>query len=111
MNKNSSNLIETKRSYSEQNALLNIIIGRVTSKCDGTVLPGVTVKIKNKAVGTYTDFEGNFSISPIDDGDVLVFSMIGFKTQEITIDVTNICPSNTPCTKLLYVKLECDDIT
>ena len=32
--------------------------------------------------GTATDFDGNFSIS-VDQGDVLVFSYVGYSTQEI----------------------------
>ncbi|MDP5105622.1 MAG: TonB-dependent receptor [Polaribacter sp.] len=45
-------------------------------------VPGVNVSIKGTATGTSTDFDGNYKISA-KDGDVLIFSFIGYKTQEI----------------------------
>lgn len=47
-------------------------------------LPGVSIIIKGTSTGTTSDFDGNFSISA-SDGDVLVFSYVGFDTQEITV--------------------------
>jgi len=47
-------------------------------------LPGVTIVIKGTTTGAVTDFDGNYSISA-SNGDVLVFSFIGFDTQEITV--------------------------
>lgn len=47
-------------------------------------LPGVTVLIKGKAVGTITDENGQFSINA-NPSDILVFSYIGYKTVEITV--------------------------
>tara|TARA_E500000178_G_C17021423_1_gene755819 strand:+ start:2 stop:3025 length:3024 start_codon:yes stop_codon:yes gene_type:complete len=58
------------------------ISGVVTSE-DGP-LPGATVQIKGTNTGTSTDFDGNFTIAA-NDGDVLVFSFVGFTTQEITV--------------------------
>ena len=55
-------------------------------------VPGVNVIIKGTSTGTVTDFDGNYEIST-SNGDILVFSYIGFITQEIsytgqtTIDV------------------------
>lgn len=59
-------------------------------------LPGVTVMIKGTQMGASTDMDGKYRLTlpPRDMGYVLVFSMIGMKTQEITyagqeeIDVT-----------------------
>lgn len=48
-------------------------------------LPGVNISIKNTSTGTQTDFDGNFVLN-VEDGDVLQFSYVGFKNQEITID-------------------------
>ncbi|WP_242202956.1 TonB-dependent receptor [Aestuariivivens insulae] len=48
-------------------------------------LPGVSVVVKGTTSGTITDFDGNFSISA-NNGDVLVFSYVGFETQEIVVD-------------------------
>ncbi|MFH4969428.1 SusC/RagA family TonB-linked outer membrane protein [Gaetbulibacter sp. M240] len=47
-------------------------------------LPGVNVLVKGTSVGTVTDFDGNFEIGAT-NGDVLVFSYIGYKTQEVTV--------------------------
>mgnify|MGYP001049230807 CR=1 FL=1 len=47
-------------------------------------LPGVSIIIKGTSTGTTSDFDGNFSIS-VSDGDVLVFSYVGFDTQEVTV--------------------------
>ena len=39
--------------------------------------------IKGTSTGTASDFDGNFSISA-SQGDVLIFSYVGYSTQEIT---------------------------
>ncbi|WP_298546580.1 SusC/RagA family TonB-linked outer membrane protein [uncultured Aquimarina sp.] len=50
----------------------------------GVPLPGVNIVIKNTTNGTQTDFDGNYSIAA-NRGSILVFSYIGFVTQEIVI--------------------------
>ncbi|MCB0471832.1 MAG: TonB-dependent receptor [Flavobacteriaceae bacterium] len=47
-------------------------------------LPGVSVLIKGTTTGTETDFDGKYSIEA-EIGDVLVFSFVGLKTQEIAV--------------------------
>ncbi len=60
------------------------ITGQVLAS-DKTPLPGVSVVMKrNPAKGTVTDAEGKYQISGV-PGDVLVFSFIGFKTQEMKV--------------------------
>ena len=50
-------------------------------------LPGVSVAIKGTTAGTITDFDGNYSLNTkLSDSTVLVFSYVGFKTQEIVVD-------------------------
>lgn len=46
-------------------------------------VPGVNVLIKGTATGTVTDFDGNYEVSA-STGDVLVFSFLGYVTQEIS---------------------------
>jgi TonB-linked SusC/RagA family outer membrane protein len=58
--------------------------GRVTGD-DGAGLPGVNVLVKGTSVGTTTDGNGNFSITAPDNNSVLVFSFIGFVTEEVAI--------------------------
>ncbi|MBD8487352.1 TonB-dependent receptor [Echinicola sp. CAU 1574] len=61
--------------------LLKEITGTVLSGEDGLPLPGVTVKVKNKEIGTVTDLDGKYTIDAA-VGDVLVFSFVGFQVQE-----------------------------
>lgn len=48
----------------------------------GMPLPGVSVLVKGTKTGTQTDFDGKFSIKA-SSSQVLVFSYIGMKTQEV----------------------------
>ncbi|MDB5112204.1 MAG: TonB-dependent receptor plug [Mucilaginibacter sp.] len=61
------------------------ITGKVTSKTDGSPLPGVSIKIKDVNKGTVTDADGKYSISVPGDGSVLVFTYIGYQKLEITV--------------------------
>lgn len=60
------------------------VTGRVTL-ASGEPLPGVTVVIKNKISGTATDMDGYYSIDNVEPSDVLVFSFVGMKEQEVTV--------------------------
>ncbi|MFZ0490142.1 MAG: TonB-dependent receptor [Salegentibacter sp.] len=70
------------------------VSGTVKEAGTGMPLPGVNIVQQNTTNGVVTDFDGNFSIDDISSGDVLVFSYVGYVTQEIqitdqrTIDVT-----------------------
>ena len=61
--------------------------GQVTGKVIDAMgeLPGVSVVIKGTSNGTITDMSGQFTLSNVKSSDVLVFSFIGYKTQEITV--------------------------
>jgi len=60
------------------------VTGRVTDD-KGQPLPGVTIAIKQTTNGANSDLDGKYSISA-NKTDVLVFTMIGFVKQEITIN-------------------------
>lgn len=60
------------------------ISGNVTDQNKETLI-GVTVSVKNTTNGTVTDLDGNFSLSNVKVGDILVFSYIGYATKEIKI--------------------------
>ncbi|SNY99518.1 TonB-linked outer membrane protein, SusC/RagA family [Flagellimonas pacifica] len=62
-----------------------IVNGSIVSKSDAQPLPGVSIVVKGTNNGTTTDFDGNFSINAPSDG-VLVFSYIGFLSQEVNIN-------------------------
>ncbi|MFH6603698.1 SusC/RagA family TonB-linked outer membrane protein [Maribacter algicola] len=63
------------------------VSGTVTDS-DGGPLPGVNVLVQGTTNGTQTDFDGNYSIEA-SEGDVLVFSYLGTKTQNITIGASS----------------------
>ncbi len=62
------------------------VSGKVTSQADGGALPGVNVLVKGSSTGTVTDIEGKYTISVPDENGTLVFSSIGFVTQEVPVN-------------------------
>ncbi len=58
--------------------------GKVTDE-DGLPLPGATVLIKGTYKGITTDKDGNYAIKVPGSQTILVFSFVGFKSQEITV--------------------------
>lgn len=60
------------------------IQGTVTSSEDGTPLPGVSIFEKGTSEGTTSDVNGKYSLQ-VSEGATLVFSFIGFETQEIIV--------------------------
>ncbi|GAB3549230.1 TonB-dependent receptor [Spirosoma fluminis] len=61
------------------------LTGRVTGE-NGEGLPGVNIQIKNTTRGTTTDVNGTYKLTiPEDTRTVLVFSYIGYATQEVTV--------------------------
>ena len=61
------------------------VTGKVTDSRDGSALPGVTVQLKGIGTSTVTDVYGSYSIKVPNSGGTLVFSFIGFVTQELRI--------------------------
>ena len=66
--------------YSQQNQ----VSGTVLSSEDNLPIVGANVLLKGQNSGTSTDFDGNYQISA-EKGDVLLFSYIGFETQEVIL--------------------------
>ena len=54
------------------------------SDAEGISLPSVNIQVKGTNTGTSTDFDGNYQISA-NQGAILIFSYVGYKTQEITV--------------------------
>ena len=65
-------------------AFQTTVSGTVTD-ADGAPLPGANVLVKGTTNGTQTDFDGNYTIDAASDA-VLVFSYIGFATQEVPVN-------------------------
>lgn len=62
-----------------------VISGRIVAKEDGSALPGVNVLVKGSTSGTVTDSDGNFRLTVPSGDATLVFSFIGYQTQEISV--------------------------
>jgi len=63
------------------------VSGLVTDN-SGNALPGVNVVIKGTNVGVSSDFDGNYQINA-NNGQILVFSYVGYETLELTVSGTN----------------------
>ena len=73
---------EKKNSFPQQTTVR--IQGKVSDE-DGAPLPGVTVLIKGTTLGTATDMDGKYSLSVPEGNYILLFTMVGMKTQEVTL--------------------------
>ncbi|MDD7886335.1 TonB-dependent receptor [Flavivirga sp. 57AJ16] len=49
-------------------------------------MPGANVIVKGTSLGTATDFDGNYTIENVASNAVLVFSMVGYATQEVSVN-------------------------
>ncbi len=90
--------VKLRESTSEENAVTiteqeDVVVSGLVKDETGEPLPGVTVIVKGTTLGTATDLDGRYTLQAPEEA-VLVFSFIGFITQEIyvgsrsTIDVT-----------------------
>ncbi|RYE36542.1 MAG: SusC/RagA family TonB-linked outer membrane protein [Sphingobacteriaceae bacterium] len=86
---NENNLLKEASAKTGFNFVLaqaDVVRGKVTDE-KGEALIGVSVKLKDSAVGAATDYNGNFSITiPASSTNaVLVISYLGFVTQEVPV--------------------------
>lgn len=83
----SVDFMENKRNEKEIEIILQgiRITGKVTSDDDESGLPGVNVLIQGTMTGSVTDMEGNYTIEVPDGNTVLVFSSVGYVTEEVTV--------------------------
>ena len=88
-------------------ALYAPVKGTVKDK-DGNPIPGVTIQVKGTALGTVSQPDGTFTLNVPDANATLVFSYIGYESQEIplagrtTIDVT-LAPSSSQLEQVVVV--------
>ncbi|UII27683.1 SusC/RagA family TonB-linked outer membrane protein [Fulvivirga maritima] len=69
----------------EVNRKAEVVKGQVISEDDGLPLTGVSVLIKGTTRGAVTDLDGKFSVEVEDENATLVFSFIGYETQEVIV--------------------------
>ena len=59
--------------------------GKITDNANGTPLPGVNILVKGTSNGTISNVDGQYNLSIQSDNPVLVFSSIGYLTQEVPV--------------------------
>jgi iron complex outermembrane recepter protein len=64
--------------------------GVVTEKGSGTPLVGVNVTVKGGTVGDQTDADGKFAFKGPSDAKTLVFTYVGYATQEVDIPANGV---------------------
>lgn len=62
------------------------VSGTVTSTTDGETLPGVNISVQGTSIGTSTNADGEYSLTVPSANDTLVFSFVGFQTQQVPIE-------------------------
>lgn len=79
--------LTSKAAFSLSTMLQDVTVnGKVTSQENGEAIPGVNVLVKGTTIGTVTDVQGNFTIMAPDENGTLVFSFIGYTTQEVAVN-------------------------
>ncbi|MEN8825833.1 MAG: TonB-dependent receptor plug domain-containing protein, partial [Wenyingzhuangia sp.] len=62
----------------------NIINGIVSDTKTGEVLSGVNILVKGTTNGTYSNFDGEYSLRNLKEGQIIEFSYLGYKTKVIS---------------------------
>ncbi|MFA9389644.1 MAG: SusC/RagA family TonB-linked outer membrane protein [Prolixibacteraceae bacterium] len=73
-------LINVQMLFAQQTS----ITGKVVD-AQNQPLPGVTVVVKGKTLGTVTDFGGIYTMKDLDANATLVFSFVGMRSQEVPV--------------------------
>ncbi|AMR33156.1 hypothetical protein A0256_17900 [Mucilaginibacter sp. PAMC 26640] len=77
-------VVKKKETGNTANAIAAFEVSGTVSDAKGT-LPGVNVKLKGTTIGVSTDVNGKYKLSLPDGNGTLVFSFIGYTTQEIPV--------------------------
>jgi len=64
----------------------NTLNGTVTDHTTGQPIPGVNVNVQGAVGGTSTDFDGKFQLPNLKNGDKILVSFIGYKTETIVFN-------------------------
>lgn len=62
----------------------HVVKGTVRT-AEGETLPGVSVTLRGTNTGVITDMNGSYSIAATDDASVLIFTYIGYVSQEVPV--------------------------
>jgi hypothetical protein len=72
------------------------VSGRITDAETGEALVGTNIVIKGTSTGAIADINGNYQIDLPKDANTLVFSFIGYGSQEVTVKSANMDIKLTP---------------
>lgn len=75
-------VVLTPKNLSQQQS----ISGTVTDGTTGELLVGVTIQVKGTMTGSISQSDGSYSVNIPHDANVLIFSFVGYVTQEIPIN-------------------------
>lgn len=62
------------------------VSGTITDSETGEPMPGVNIVVKGTNIGSISDISGKYSLSSINGNATVVFSFIGYVTQEIPLN-------------------------
>lgn len=78
---------QQETSFAMMNQVIDFAVsGTVKDASDGSALPGVNVLVKGTTIGTTTDSNGKYTLNAPDGNATLIFSFIGYKTEEIAVN-------------------------
>jgi len=72
--------------YENSKPKIQVVIQGTVKDKEGQTLSGVSVKLKGSTTGTTTDLDGRFSLNAPNANGTLLFSFVGFHSEEITLD-------------------------
>ncbi|SMO62717.1 SusC/RagA family TonB-linked outer membrane protein [Fodinibius sediminis] len=75
----------TRTVQAQQSSEQRVVTGTVTDAETGEPLPGVNVMIQATSRGTATNIDGEYSLEVPGSESILVFSFVGYKSQQITV--------------------------
>ncbi|TKG94252.1 SusC/RagA family TonB-linked outer membrane protein [Puteibacter caeruleilacunae] len=76
--------ITAKQNASNQQVSVKTISGVVVDE-NGETLPGVSVIVKGTTVGVITDLDGKYSLDLPEGAEIVIFSFVGMKSQEVVL--------------------------
>ncbi|MEX0774055.1 MAG: SusC/RagA family TonB-linked outer membrane protein [Balneolales bacterium] len=75
----------TEAEQVQENAFQEEISGVITDAEIGDALPGVNIQVEGTNIGTTTNLDGEYNIEVPGPNSVLVFSYVGYISEEITV--------------------------
>lgn len=76
----------TQQAFSQE----RVVTGKVTDSKDGSPMVGVSVSVKGTSVSTQTGADGSYRLTVPRDATTLVFTSVGFGSQEASINSTSV---------------------